>query len=658
MQKIHLLVHKKDKARTLAFLQEKGVLHVTETKVNKEEFVLSGVENDSHDLQYTVAELDFAVHFLAGYEKKKKGFQAMVDGDSVSVDPKKLEDIAKNYEYKEVVKRCQSVEKEMVTLANEIKELKALEERILPWKGLPYSLVDKPETNTVTVIFAALPPKQWDAFRKKALAVSNEVLIEYENRTEELVYTEIIAGKDFVTPVGGLVTISKGELIDLPRLSGTVVEELENISDRYKKIEERQGQLTKAAKELSKDLKSLRITYDYYNWQLIQENAHKHFLATGSTVVVSGWMPKKGIPQVKSELTQVTKHFDIIEVEPEKGEQPPVLLSNKGILKPFQSVTGIYGLPLPSEMDPTPYLSVFFILFFGLALTDAVYGLLMFSVMFVVLRYLKIPKESQGMIRLLMYAGLVTFAAGAIFGGWASLDPSQVPAWMTTTDAAGKLIFVGQKISAIDNPMAVLILALVLGYIQVLFGVTLNFVHKFRTDNKLYAMIDHFPWVFILSVIGLMLMLQAGLLPTALTTVLTYTLYGAIALIVLTQGREKKNPILKLLSGILGLYGLVGYLSDVLSYSRLLALGLATSIIGLAVNTIAGMVGGVPYIGILLALVVLIIGHLFNLGINALGAFIHSGRLQFVEFFTKFLEGGGYAFKPLAKDSRYVRVQE
>ena len=171
-------------------------------------------------------------------------------------------------------------------------------------------------------------------------------------------------------------------------------------------------------------------------------------------------------------------------------------------------------------------------------------------------------------------------------------------------------------------------------------------------------MIDDFPWVFILSVIGLLIMVSAGVLPDFLATPFKYLMYVAVAGIILTQGREKKNPVLKFLLGVLGLYNLVGYLSDVLSYSRLLALGLATSIIGLAVNTIANMVNGVPYVGIVLAIIVLIGGHAFNLGINALGAFIHSGRLQFVEFFTKFLEGGGKAFSPLRRESKFVRLTD
>ncbi|MBU0727445.1 V-type ATP synthase subunit I [Patescibacteria group bacterium] len=656
MQKINLFVHKKDKPKVMSFLQEKGVLHVTNAEAKEDDLEILGYDEETHRLQYKVAELDFAVNFLAKYEEKKKGLQAMIDGTSVKTNSKEIEELVKGYEFQEVVDRCKSVEEEMVRLSNEVKAIHVTQERLQPWSHYKAPLSTPSETESSAVVFLVIPLKNWEEFKNQVINISKLVVIELDNIIGDTVYCEIICEKSLAGEIEGKAISIKGEVVELPELEGTVEEEMENMENRLGKIQERQKQLTQASEELAKDLKSLRISYDFYNWKLIQKEARKNFVSTESTVFISGWMPKKGVDTLKSDLEKVTTNFELVSIDPEEGEDAPVLLQNKGIMKPFESVTNIYGLPLPNELDPTPFLAIFFIVFFGLALTDAVYGLLMFAIMFTVLRYLKIPKQSQGLLRLLMYAGLVTFFAGAIFGGWASLDPSQVPEWMTSTDADGNLVFKFQKISAITNPMAVLILALVLGYVQVLTGVIINFVHKFRTESRKYAIIDQFPWVFILFVIGLMIMVAAGIIPEVLGTPIKYLLYVAIAGIVLTQGREKKNIVLKFLSGVLGLYGLVGYLSDVLSYSRLLALGLATSIIGLAVNTIAGMVNGVPYIGIVLAIIVLIGGHIFNIGINALGAFIHSGRLQFVEFFTKFLEGGGQAFRPLRKESKFVRV--
>lgn len=658
MQKISLFAHKEDKDEILSFLQDRGVLHLSDASSEEIELKTVELSESLHDLSYKVAELDFSIRFLAPFEAKKKGLQAMVDGDSVKSDDEEVKELSKTYKFKSIVEECKKLEEEMVNLPNERKGLVDLQSKLRPWTQYEPRLSEPRESETTDSVFAKVSLKEWEVLKNEIVGLSKLVVLEMDNIFENNVYIHVISEKSLITEVENLITAHKGEMVEFPKLEGRVTEELQKIDRRFHEINIRMEELEVAAKKLCSELRHLRIVYDYFKWQVVKLEADKRFLATDSTVLVSGWVPKKGIKQLREDFAKITPSFELMEVDPDEGESAPVLLANKSWLKPFEAVTGIYGLPLPHEMDPTPYLAVFFIVFFGLALTDAIYGLLMFAIMFSVLRFIKIPKQSQKMIRLLMYAGLVTFFAGVLFGGWGSMDPAQAPGFLVTTNAAGEEVFIGQKISALKDPMTVLILSFILGYIQVLFGVFINFLHKFRHESKKYAMIDHFPWVFILVVIGLIVMVSAGVLPDFLATPFKYLMYVAIAGIVLTQGREKKNPILKLLSGILGLYGLVGYLSDVLSYSRLLALGLATSIIGLAVNTIAGMVNGVPYVGILLAIIVLIVGHVFNLGINALGAFIHSGRLQFVEFFTKFLEGGGRAFSPLRRESRYVRLRD
>jgi len=657
MQKIGMLISKQEKEEILSFLQEKKVLHLTDA-VPTEGLAPAELSEDLNNLHYRVAELEFGINFLARFETKKKGLQAMVDGNSVKTKEAEIESVKEDFKWKPVVESCKGLEEVIVDLNNEKKTLAELQARLKPWTHHTAPLSEPRETDTARSIFAAAPIKEWEALKREILAHSELAVIEMDNMVETTVYFQVICEKSMISSIEGMILTHKGEVVELPELKGNPQEELQVIDRRFHEISTKLAEVEESARKETHHLKNLRILFDALSWELIQKESDRKFLATESSILITGWAPKNGLETLKKNLHEVNPNFELFEVEPEEDESAPVLLVNKPYLKPFESVTGIYGLPLPHEMDPTPYLAVFFIVFFGLALTDAVYGLLMFAIMFSVLRFLKIPKQSQGLIRLLMYAGIVTFFAGAIFGGWASLEVDQVPKWLTTTNSNGETVFLAQKISAITNPMGVLILSLVLGYVQVLFGVVINFIHKYRHGNKKHALIDDLPWVFILSVIALQIMLGAGLLPDMMALPLKYLLYIAIAGIVLTQGREKKNPIVKLLSGVLGLYGLVGYLSDILSYSRLLALGLATSIIGLAVNTIAGMVNGVPYVGIILAIIVLIGGHAFNLGINALGAFIHSGRLQFVEFFTKFLEGGGKAFAPLSKESKFVRVSE
>lgn len=657
MQKISLFVHKKDKPKVIDFLQEKGVLHITDTVVGKGDFEKFDADDETRDIQHKVARLDFACNFLAKFEKKKKGLQAMIDGNSVKIEKdKEIQEIVKKFKFDEVVDRCKSVEEEMIHLNNEKKDIFGLQKLLNNWLHLNESLDSPRETQNTVLQYIFAPLKDWEDLKTELVKLSKLVDLGAENIIEDSVYVEVICDKSVLDAVDSIVSSHKSEFVDLPKLQGSPKAELKKLENNLVKIDERLGQLKEAGEKMTKDIKNLRICYDYYNWQLLKKNARQHFIATKSTVLISGWIPKQNLKQLSADIeSNITKNFELVEVEPEEGENTPVLLNNPGIFKPFQFVTNLYGFPGYGELDPTPFMAVFFISFFGLALTDAVYGLLVFVCLAFILKYLKIPKQSQGVIRLLMYAGIVTFIFGALFGGWAGLTVEQAPDFMLTTNAAGEKVFIFQAISAFTDPLGVLILSLSLGFIQVLFGVYLKFFWAYKNIGKKEALLDQFPWAYILTAIGFVLLVKAGVLPAVLSSFAMLLLYIGIAFIILTQGRDKKNIILKFLSGVLGLYGLVSYFSDVLSYSRLLALGLSTSIIALAMNTIAGLVSGIPYLGVIFAILVLIGGHLFAIVINVFGAFIHSARLQFVEFFTKFIEGGGVPFKPLYKESKFIR---
>jgi V/A-type H+-transporting ATPase subunit I len=660
MQKISLFVHKKDKPKVIDFLQNKGVLHITDVSVDKKDLEKLDMDDETRDLQYKVARLDFACTFLAKFEEKRKGLQAKIDGNSVKVkNDEEIEKTAKKFKFDEFVDRCKSVEEEMVRLHNEIKDIHNLQKTLNCWSHLKESLDMPRETENTVLQFISMPLEEYEKLKSELKKLSKLIDVGYENTIEDQVYVQIICDKSVLDDVDGVIASNKAEIVEIPKLPGSIKEELKKFDNRLEKIDERMGQLIEAAKKLAKDLPKLRVCFDYYNWQLIRKQARQNFAATGSTIILSGWMPRVGIKQISADLEKdVTKNFELMEIEPEEREDAPILLKNPEILKPLQTVTNLYGLPGPREVDPTPFMAAFFIGFFGLALTDALYGLFLFVTTFCVLRYLKIPKQSQGLIKLLMYAGISTCIFGVLFGGWAGMTIEQAPDFLLRTNAAGEKVFIFQAISALTDPLGVLVLALILGYIQVLFGVYMKFVWMLKNVGKKEAFLDQFPWAYILSVIGLVILVKAGILPAALSPFAMMLLYIGAAYIILTQGRDKKNIILKFLSGVLGLYGLVSYFADVLSYSRLLALGLSTSIIALAMNTVAGLLVGIPYVGILIALVILIFGHLFAIVINVFGAFIHSARLQFVEFFTKFLEGGGKPFKPLYKESKFIRYNE
>ncbi|MEA3398546.1 MAG: hypothetical protein U9R06_02250, partial [Patescibacteria group bacterium] len=390
------------------------------------------------------------------------------------------------------------------------------------------------------------------------------------------------------------------------------------------------------------------ITFDYLNWQKEKLAGRQKAGGTSQTFSLTGWIDKNLIEPLKKELGRETNNFVAEELPIRKDEAVPVIFKNK-LFKDYESITTLYGTPQRHEPDPTPFLAPFFTLFFGMAMTDAGYGIIMAGGIYAAIKILKIPRAKQKLLRVLMYGGAATFILGALTGGWFSIDLEILPAGI-----AGVLKAI-QIIDPIKSPLIIFYLALALGVLQVLFGLGIDTYWKIKDKQIIPALTGSGAW-FITILFGLLYAGGSmGAIPEIVGGIAKYLMFLGIILIIY-GGTIGKNILLKPAFGTLALYNAVGYFSDILSYSRLLALGLTTTIIGTVVNIIAGLVYGLPFIGWLAALAILIGGHTFNLAINALGAFIHSARLQFIEFFPKFLEAGGIPFEPFKKEAKYVRL--
>lgn len=275
----------------------------------------------------------------------------------------------------------------------------------------------------------------------------------------------------------------------------------------------------------------------------------------------------------------------------------------------------------------------FFFIFFGMMVSDAGYGILLALASFLAIKKIKPKGMAKKLLELLLLGGISTLIWGAIFGGWFGGLIPLPPIW----------------INPIEDPMSLLVFSFILGLIQIYTGLILKAYINIKDGDLLSALFDQGFWLVLLT--GCIMFALPGTAQAAKIVAIV----GAVGLI-LTQGRTQKNPIQKLLSGVMSLYDITGYLSDVLSYSRVLALGLATGVIGTVINTMAELVG-VNIIGYIAMVLILVIGHVFNIAINALGAYVHSSRLQYVEFFSKFYEGGGRAFNPFRINTRYINLE-
>ena len=374
------------------------------------------------------------------------------------------------------------------------------------------------------------------------------------------------------------------------------------------------GELREIARIRGNELLVLRELLEIEQEQLEVQNDTS---GTRTAFILEGWCPAKKVESLTRGLSEVTNGHVVVETrDPEPDEPAPMQLENPGVLRPFELLTRLYGLPTYRGIDPTPFLAPGFLLFFGLMLGDAVYGLLTALLGWLILRG---GGRHQPFLR---DAGLLLIWGG----GFASFFGILTLSWLG--EIIPQHLPLARSLSLIDPMQEVtvfLIAVLVIGLIHLNVGVLIQIADA-AIQKKYRDILKGDLWF---------LLVQPAILSftTGRNTLGIIFLAPAIVLLFVSKG-------------LMFLFGVTGLLGDNLSYARLMALGLCTTGIALTVNQLAALLGKFGIIGILMAVVVFVIGHIFNWAINCLGAFVHGIRLNFVEFFTKFYESGGDTFQP------------
>jgi V/A-type H+-transporting ATPase subunit I len=651
MQKVRIYADKNARYAITDLLHEKGWIQIKDISEEVSPDIQEYFTKEHNELDLQIANIEFAIGFLSEYSGAKVKKRKITQSE--------YQKMINAYYYKDVVEKCLNIEEELVKHRNHLTHLTNEEATLKPWEKLSFTLKEEIDTEYTDGFIGSIEKTDFDKFKAERKELTKLTEMQIVNTDQVAVYFYIFSEKSVTEEVNSLLQKYKFTPADFLKRRGNPKEELDRIRRNRVKTKEKIDNLEKDARALTKETDNLSIIYDHLINLKDWKESRKKFLHTENVFVVEGWIPKKKFKSLESNLERITKAHIIQNIEnPE--EQPPVEIENNALFAPFESVTRIYGLPLANEVDPTPFLAIFFITFFGLCLTDAVYGLLLFALTGGALLFLDVPAGMKKLVRLLMFGGVATFILGILFGGYAGMDAAILPEWMTYTKMINGVetkMFIGQLVNPVKEPLIVLGLAFFIGYIQIVVGKMIDGWWKMKRGHLVDGLLDGWLWAYSLLALGgyAAVKMVPQLAPYA--SIGTYAFLLAVVLLVLTQGRKKSNLFGKITGGILSLYGFIGYVSDILSYSRLLALGLATGIIAMSVNLIANIIGGmIPVVGPIVMVVILIGGHIFNLALNALGSFIHSGRLQFVEFFGKFMEGGGAQFKPFKKEYKYTSI--
>lgn len=440
--------------------------------------------------------------------------------------------------------------------------------------------------------------------------------------------------------------VSESENKTPSELIGGCCAEIERLEKSAEKSKE-------AIEKLAENRKELKFAVDYLQMRKDKYEALSSLGFTESTFVLTGYIPEKYVGPLQKEL-EAKFTVSLTVTDPGEDEDVPVLLENSRFSAPVEGITKMYAMPSKSDVDPTPVMSFFYYLFFGMMLSDAGYGLIMVIGTMIALKKFKLEESMRKTLTMFRNCGISTVIWGALFGSWFG-DIVQVVGREFFDKEIGSIAIWFQPL---DDPIKLLLYSFALGILHLFLGVGVSFKMAWDEGRKLDAFLDTVP--VYLTVLGVA-PLAAGILttvPAVLKTIGTYVMIAGVVLLVLTSGRSSKSIPGKFFGGLYALYNTAtGYLSDILSYSRLLALGLATGSIASVINLIGTMPEN-KVVKLILLIVVFTVGHIANLAINLLGAYVHTDRLQFVELFSKFYTGGGREFDPLTVNTKYIKFKE
>lgn len=461
--------------------------------------------------------------------------------------------------------------------------------------------------------------------------------------------------KDDIEDVrNGLTKLSFVE-IPLPAFSGT-------IADHIRELQEDAAQLSATIEEniakvrtFMSDRKTLITLKAFWTASKNERLAMSKTLGGKWVHILTGYVRERDTGRLRSKFEKEFSESVVIFEDPAPEDDVPVSLALPSVLRPLSLLVDMFGLPPYKSFDPTPYLHINFYLFFGICFSDVGYGLMLIASSLYLIRKTKQYEGVADFGRILLMGGISTVIFGALLGSW--FGDLYMEKYLGEDNFLMKIQATFAVLDPISKTVPALLMALFIGVLNQFFGIGLKMYGSIREGDWKSALFDGFFWLLALP--GLLVVVSKLFVDTPAAVYQTgMGLFGAGALgLILTQGRDIKNPFARILGGIVSLYGIMGsygitaFIGDVLSYCRLLALGLTTSIVGMTFNMLGGLMKDIPYVGIFLFIIIVFVGHLFNFVISLLGAFVHSMRLIFVEFFGRFYDAGARPFQALGFDS-------
>ncbi len=630
MKRLTLFAPLGDRDRLMKAMQRMGCVEVEAPDDEVKEYVAES-SREAFEIGEELKRLKWALGRLGRYDTANKiSFGVMPEIDEVVAENA----LERREELLALVTTLEAFERRLGELRGAEARVKAAQAQYEPWAAFALSPKSLAATRDMRYAAGTLParglPKLEDALRP-LFATVQVVSAEREN-TSVVVATHVECEKEALAAL---------ESVDFTRESfealgdKTPKEYLDFLRVELSEVYAERERIEAETAAMAPDIQNIKILIDLRSMDLERAEASSRVAQTESVFLLRGWVPAEIADKVGAKIKKISPAVAMEFTDPLPEEEPPIRLENGKMVAPYENIVEGYSLPAYRGIDPSAVMAPFYACLFGMMLSDAGYGLIMALVIPLFIWKKGIKKENAKLMWVLFMGGLFTIVWGIVYNTAFGFNPLPASLWL---------------LDSVGQPLLVMGVCIGMGAIHLFAGLGVAAYMNIKRGDPLAAIWDQLSWVMLLCGIGMLLLPKTAQIGQYLAIV------GALIILFMTA-RDRKNPFKRLIGGLSALYGITSWLSDLLSYLRLFGMGLATGVIGMVFNQLIAMVWGGGVIGKVFAVVLFVFCHGFNLGINALGAYVHACRLQYVEFFGKFYEEGGKAFKPLSRKTRYVSIR-
>jgi len=657
LSKLFIISHKSDTETVLKKLQKTPITVEVKPHTDKIDLEIPPIDTSPEYITRVKRALD-----ILNDSKDEKLKKIASRAGKLVIRRSEYDKILESANFKEIVDNILDIEDEMEILDAKITDMEPKTRQLNVWSCYRGNLEDIADGDTYTIKLGIIKYEEYDFEEVVKNLDENKISCEKLSEDRDITYVILAYHNQYKKGAEEYLASISFEEAEITGYRGTTSENLAKIKKSIDFNRNRKKHLLAEIRKISRQYEeALTVYLDYIENNLEIEQAVESGFSTDSVSFHTAWVKKEDKKKIISTVESF-KSTRVIEIQPDEDEDVPVILENKPLFRPFEIVVDLYGVPRYFEIDPTPFVSLFFAVFFGFCMADAGYGFIM---MILTLIFAFKMRNIKKFLMLIFIGAIFTVFAGTLFNGWFG----DLPGYLGIDGFFSKLAILGDPVSSNQGSMNFFRLALILGVIHVIFGLFIKIGDCLKRRDWGGAFLDGLPWIIIIiSLIAILLssriavsmqLVSEPLFPGGISKILIWPILAGAIVIIFFGARNEKSWGFRIFMGFLNLTivrGLTSLLGDFLSYIRIMALGMVTAGIGVAINKIAFQFLSIPVAGIIILIIILIFGHIFNIGIGILGGFVHTLRLQYVEFFPRFYVGGGRPFEALKDEHKYITI--